>query len=253
MGADGSAAEAKARSGERMIPSAGTQPGRWDRGAMAHRNDRLRVNTPDTDRGSEMDTRRGHDVAPRSREIVVRRVFSLRLLVAIATSTAAWCLTYWFSKMNGAEAPSGWAFAGTFATVWALTLAFVIYMLTADDSKKTVSAAEAARIEVVLLREQLAAVLEAARQGDEIETSEAVAGGGSRFVPSPKASPYFDALLRAEPTLASGDIVRAWKPAGQGNKPWVMESRSGSRWSVYLGGRAKREYTVTRLDDAIPG
>ena len=130
----------------------------------------------------------------------------------------------------------------TLATLWAMVLALVIYLLTAKDTDKLLEHIDA-------LQDQLSAALEGPGAGAVVVDTETSSEPSTvqTPVPAPDARPqWFDRLtgrlpeeyldaLRQRTVLNAEDITRAWTPNPGGHGPWVVEAADGNRWSVFRG------------------
>ena len=162
--------------------------------------------------------------------LVVMVTFAVAAVVTVGLSIAS----------HGMDAS---AVISLLATIWALALALVIYLLTAKDTDKLLASIDA-------LQDQLSAALEAPGPQALVETK---ASGrpskadhpSSRQEESSHASPadqrpfslppdYLDALSRRT-GLVVDRIKRAWTPNPSGAGPWVIESDTGDRWSIFRG------------------
>lgn len=120
---------------------------------------------------------------------------------------------------------------GVLATVWALILAIVIYVLTAKDTDNIVR-------EIQDLTEQIA----------ELAPDPAPQSSGELMAAVDEYRDYIDAL-RGELNIPIHDLTSVTKPGeGKGNRPVIVETRLKKRYSVFKGGRAKSGFTVTKLD-----
>ena len=149
----------------------------------------------------------------------------------------------------------------TVASLWALDLALVIYLLTARDTDKLLARIDAAQ-------DQLAAVL--AAPGSDAEVVEAATGAtpaepvdnvdsagatvasapvrpGPPTVAGRLPADYLTAYTR-HTGVAADDIRLAWTPQAKANGPWVLEDNRGDRWSVFQGAGARP--TVIALGNA---
>lgn len=123
------------------------------------------------------------------------------------------------------------------ATVWALALAVVIYLLTAKDTDKLL-----ARIDA--LQDQLSAVLE--KPGEDAIVVDAAPAAKAPQVPVRPPEPMGEKLAERLPTdylsalrhqarIDPDELRRAWTPNRGSDGPWVVEAADGSRWSVFKG------------------
>ena len=134
----------------------------------------------------------------------------------------------------------------TLATIWALVLALVIYLLTARDTDRLLDSIDD-------LQEQLSAALETPGAGAEVIDAVPAAFPTTPSEPASVHEPsttspdsaHLDARLPADYLAAlrratgSGvdRIRRAWTPNPNGNGPWVVEDVDGDRWSIFQAGR----------------
>ena len=129
----------------------------------------------------------------------------------------------------------------TLATLWGLTLALVIYLLTAKDTDKLLTHIDA-------LQDQLSAALESPSNGALIVDTQpsttppkqpATRAPVEVLEPADQLADripatYLDALRQQAGVDTSG-IRRAWTPNPTGGGPWVIEAGDGYRWSVFQG------------------
>ncbi|MCL2783093.1 MAG: hypothetical protein FWD80_03860 [Propionibacteriaceae bacterium] len=133
----------------------------------------------------------------------------------------------------------------TLATLWAMVLALVIYLLTAKDTDKLLEHIDA-------LQDQLSAALEGPGAGAVVVDTEAPLEPSAVPVQTPAPTPhsqlegwvdrlagrlppdYLEAL-RQWTEINAEDITRAWTPNPGGRGPWVVEAADGDRWSVFQG------------------
>jgi len=171
-------------------------------------------------------------------------------LVAIATFCVAAIVTA--ALMLTTRGMDAAGVVSILATVWALALAVVIYLLTAKDTDKLLDHIDA-------LQEQLSATLDAPGPGalvvdKEPEPTEPVPtelktppSRGTEAGLTRMPADYMAAFSRAT-GLNGDDLIRAWTPMPSGAGPWVVEAADHYRWSVF-GGRGGH-ITVIPLGNA---
>jgi len=127
----------------------------------------------------------------------------------------------------------------TLATLWAMVLALVIYLLTAKDTDKLLEHIDA-------LQDQLSAALEGPgagavvvdtevpRQPVPVETPASTPQGWVDRLAGRLPPEYLEAL-QSRTEITAEDITRAWTPYPGGRGPWVVEAADGDRWSVFQG------------------
>lgn len=123
------------------------------------------------------------------------------------------------------------ALAGTTVTIWALFLSMAIYLLSARDTSALFD-------KIDDLREQLSQLLPDEHSQEPSELSKAL-------------DEYADYVyaLQKDIGIPREDVVSVVRPgSGKGNRPLVIDTRLGKRYSVFRGGRGKSGYTVTKLD-----
>jgi len=131
------------------------------------------------------------------------------------------------------------------ATIWAMVLALVIYLLTAKDTDKLLDHIDA-------LQDQLSAALEGPGTGALVvdtqpaaapatiptqphEPTQTRAGDGWADRLADRLPAAYLEALRRQTVLDTEDITRAWTPNPDGGGPWVVEAADGDRWSVFQG------------------
>jgi len=145
-------------------------------------------------------------------------------LVALATFAVAGVVTLVLALTTTGLDATG--IVSILATVWALALSVVIYLLTAKDTDKLLDHIDA-------LQDQLSATLETPGPGalvvDDAPTRQDVKPGQARLPED------YLAALTSTTGLVEDDLARAWTPIPSGAGPWVVESTSHDRWSVFRG------------------
>ncbi len=129
--------------------------------------------------------------------------------------------------------PSSWgvvAFVALLATLWALVLAIAIYVVTSRETQTTLNQIED-------LTEQIA----------KLAPRKPPAGQPNLIKSLSDFHDYVQAF-RAEFPIPQEDITNVERPGkGKGNRPVIIDTLAGRRYSVYRGGRGKSGYTVTAL------
>lgn len=152
-------------------------------------------------------------------------VFVSAVLAAGCASLTAAINGYWFDW---------WV---SFATSWGVVLAIAIYLISSADSDKLIETNDSLLAQVSELY--------------------GLVQHSSTPAPSSPLSPgkhehedYIEALMRALPAIPRTDIRSVDRPGdGKGNRPIIIATRHGKRYSVWKGGR-HGGFTVNQLPPA---
>jgi hypothetical protein len=124
------------------------------------------------------------------------------------------------------------AFVGMLATAWALALAIAIFIVSSRETQGMLDRVED-------LTEQVASLAPRRPAKGQLDLVRDIH----------KFHDYVEAL-RAEFPVPAEDIVDVRRPGtGKGNRPVIVATRAGRRYSVFRGGRSKSGYTVTALPE----
>jgi len=152
-------------------------------------------------------------------------------LVIVGSGTAAFVVTLTTLSFE----PGTWgpiAFVGVFATAWALVLAIAIFIVSSRETQGMLDRVED-------LTEQVSSLAPRRPAKGQMDLVRDI----HRF------HDYVEAL-RAEFPVPAEDIVDVRRPGtGKGNRPVIIATRAGRRYSVFRGGRSKSGYTVTALPE----
>ncbi|WAB80794.1 hypothetical protein OVN18_09470 [Microcella daejeonensis] len=122
-------------------------------------------------------------------------------------------------------------FLGLWATLWALVLAALIFVINAGEQRQL-------REEIVGLQGSMSEMVESLLT-KQSEAQLAAAKDDYRD--------YLDELLRMFPAIPESDIVTVERLPGKGNLPVIIETKL-RRYSVWRGGR-NGGFHITKLSD----
>jgi hypothetical protein len=163
------------------------------------------------------------------------QAFFARSRLAVIIGSGVLALVVAFSTLSLEPTSSGrLAFVGLFGTLWALALAIAIYIVSSRETQGMLD-----RIED--LTEQVASLAPRRPAKGHLDLVRDIH----------KFHDYVEAL-RAEFPVPAEDIVDVRRPGtGKGNRPVIIATRAGRRYSVFRGGRSKSGYTVTALPEDV--
>ena len=124
------------------------------------------------------------------------------------------------------------AFLGLFATTWALVLAVAIFIVSSRETQG-----------------MLDRIGDLTEQVGSLAPRRSAQGQPQLQRDMHKFHDYVEALI-AEFPIPPEDITSIRRPGlGKGNRPIIIDTLAGRRYSVFRGGRGKSGYTVTALPD----
>lgn len=168
-----------------------------------------------------------------SQKVGLVRVLTKHKWGVVATSLALTVVVF-IAEWLFAPAETLATYIGLFATTWALVLAVFIYFVASVDTEELLDDRQALIAQVSsLARGAVVSV-----KGDE---------GSIPRASEEQYDDYVQALLQEYPAIPRDDLVSVDRPGeGKGNRPVIIETQRGRRYSIWRGAPGGRYY-VNRL------